>query len=150
MLTSDGWWSRMVLPQTREELETNSQKQNPTTSKAQGCDRCGRTNCSCAMVRLAVGVCALKEQTAARVSLLLSLTLTLTLSLLALVSAQVGWSGGWMLVPLRRCLHQKQSACARRLEETLCEEVVMVVIRSAGWCPVMCAALLVQARAQMS
>lgn len=44
-----------LLPQTREELETNSQKQDPTAHKAQGCDRCGRTNCSCAMARLAVG-----------------------------------------------------------------------------------------------
>lgn len=50
-----GWWGTAVLPQTREELETNSQKQGPTAHKAQGCDRCGRTNCSCAMVRLAVG-----------------------------------------------------------------------------------------------
>jgi hypothetical protein len=59
------WWSTRVLPQTREELETNSQKQDPTEPRAQGCDRCGRTNCSCAMVRLAVcdtGVCASKER----------------------------------------------------------------------------------------
>lgn len=49
-----GRWGT-VLPQTREELETNSQKLGPTAHKAQGCDRCGRTNCSCAMARLAVG-----------------------------------------------------------------------------------------------
>lgn len=64
VLCVTGWWSRAVLPRTREELETNSQRQDPTTPKAQGCDRCGRTNCSCAMVRLAVGdtsVCASKE-----------------------------------------------------------------------------------------
>lgn len=51
----EGWSCSRSLPQSREALETNSKKRDPTRHKAQGCDRCGRTNCSSAMVRLTEG-----------------------------------------------------------------------------------------------